>query len=195
MTDYIEALLAEQEGEEARREREALSLRADAQEAFAEGAERDGFSERGELAGTGGSGTRTYGGSGEMGGSGTRPYRESEAAGGSGIRPRRESGEKGGSGTRPYGIDRTVGGSGTRPYGMDGAALSLLDGGPFESAQAAWADRALRESLAALPVSRGETRVVTVRTPERGGDGWSPEGLDRAFRRDARRFDGGFSLL
>ena len=60
---------------------------------------------------------------------------------------------------------------------------------------AAWADRALRESLAALPVSRGETRVVTVRAPERGGDGWSPEGLDRAFRRDARRFDGGFQLL
>ena len=72
------------------------------------------------------------------------------------------------------------------------AARRELKGEVFS---AAWADRALRESLAALPVSRGETRVVTVRTPERGGDGWSPEGLDRAFRRDARRFDGGFSLL
>ena len=122
-----------------------------------------------------------------MGGSGTCPYGESKAAGGSGIRPRRKSGEKGGSGTRPYGAEKTAG----------GAALFLPDGGggSLEGAQAAWADRALRESLAALPVSRGETRVVTVRTPERGGDGWSPEGLDRAFRRDARRFDGGFSLL
>ena len=60
---------------------------------------------------------------------------------------------------------------------------------------AAWADRALRVSLTALPAPRGETRVTVLRPPEGGGTAWDPEGLDRAFRRDARRFDGGFSLL
>ena len=80
----------------------------------------------------------------------------------------------------------------SRPAADSSPARGELMG---EILSAAWADRALRVSLTALPAPRGETRVTVLRPPEGGGTAWGPEGLDRAFRRDARRFDGGFSLL
>ena len=58
--------------------------------------------------------------------------------------------------------------------------------------QAAW------RSLAPLPQAAGETRVVTLERPGRetgGGMALDAERLDRIFRRDARRFDGGMQLL
>lgn len=60
-----------------------------------------------------------------------------------------------------------------------------------------WMYQALKLSLRALPASRQESRVVTLQKPgerEKGG-AWDAAGLDRLVRRDARRFDGGFQLL
>ena len=193
MTDYIELLLAEQEDEETRREREALSLQADAQEGFAEGAERrEPALDRAERDSSPGRG-EPMDGAPPL----SRLRRQLSRQGGAGAgREMRRPPSVGFADSSPRGGAKDGAGNEMHPFRQP-AADSALPAGEFmrEVFSAAWADRALRESLAALPVSRGETRVVTVRTPERGGDGWSPEGLDRAFRRDARRFDGGFSLL
>ena len=196
MTDYIEALLAEQEDEEARRKKEEVALAGRAGAVMP--------------CGGGENGENVYPGAAEGGGPLPvgRAARDPAPAGAG--REKLLHGDERESPPHPAGkaghlppegkawgmwsgssFEEAVGGSlpGTAAAPAGGQTASARPAG------GAWADRALRESLAALPVSRGETRVVTVRTPERGGDGWSPEGLDRAFRRDARRFDGGFSLL
>ena len=92
--------------------------------------------------------------------------------------------------SQPAADSSPAGGELVRAGGL--AARRELRGEGFS---AAWADRALRASLTALPAPRGENRVTVLRPPEGGKTAWDPEGLDRAFRRDARRFDGGFSLL
>lgn len=58
-------------------------------------------------------------------------------------------------------------------------------------------DQAVRDSLAGLPRTEGESRMVTLE-PGGGDRGIRPpelRQLDRLVRRDARRFDGGFQLL
>lgn len=82
-------------------------------------------------------------------------------------------------------------GGGTRlPYGETGWTDRPGRG-------AAWLDGAVRRSLAAgsIPAGRGGQSVTVVRSAERNGGTMGAEGLDRLFRRDARRYDGGFQLL
>ena len=74
----------------------------------------------------------------------------------------------------------------------DGDGLELPVGGG-----AAWADQAVRASLAVLPGWEPSSGVSTVeRTADRPGwERLEAERLDRLFRRDARRYDGGYQLL
>ena len=54
-------------------------------------------------------------------------------------------------------------------------------------------DRGVR---VAEEIARRSGRNLTVTLPENGGNlpGWDPEEFDRAVERDARRYDGEFSL-
>ena len=62
---------------------------------------------------------------------------------------------------------------------------------------AQWVDQGVRDSLAALPEREAVSKIITVeRSAERlGGERLEAERLDRLFRRDARRYDGGYQLL
>lgn len=61
---------------------------------------------------------------------------------------------------------------------------------------AAWADRGVRTSLASLPAPPVPVPSAAGPAPASGTAGeLGAEALDRLFRRDARRYDGGFSLL
>lgn len=69
--------------------------------------------------------------------------------------------------------------------------------GPPTDGGARWADQAVRASLAALPGQEKGSGVITVeRTVDRPGEErLEAQRLDRLFRRDARRYDGGYQLL
>ena len=75
--------------------------------------------------------------------------------------------------------------------GGDGAA-----GGGIPSG-AAWLAEQVGRSLrpAVEQTGRSSGSVTVIRPAERGGGTVEAEGLDRMFRRDARRYDGGFQLL
>ena len=75
--------------------------------------------------------------------------------------------------------------------GGDGAA-----GGGIPSG-AAWLAEQVGRSLrpAVEQAGRSGGSVTVLRPVERGGGTVEAEGLDRMFRRDARRYDGGFQLL
>ena len=75
--------------------------------------------------------------------------------------------------------------------GGDGAA-----GGGIPSG-AAWLAEQVGRSLrpAVEQAGRSGGSVTVLRPVERGGGTVEAEGLDRLFRRDARRYDGGFQLL
>ena len=200
MTDYIEALLQEQEPART----EDLTWRVDGAESLVlPGEAADGADAAG--------GPGTAGGT-ETGGPGGRPA----AARGWGALALRQAGglpegersAAGGGDIEALGsADLDAGGAETAQGAGETAALFLREAAaagmaglaPVRAAAgdaAAWADRALRESLAAQPARPpAETRVAALRPAGPGGAAWGPEGLDRAFRRDARRFDGGFQLL
>ena len=62
---------------------------------------------------------------------------------------------------------------------------------------AAWLAEQVGRSLrpAVEQTGRSSGSVTVIRPAERGGGTVEAEGLDRMFRRDARRYDGGFQLL
>ena len=83
------------------------------------------------------------------------------------------------------------------------AAPALLgDGGDSPAgggrpSGAAWLAEQVGRSLrpAVEQTGRSGGSVTVIRPAERGGGTVEAEGLDRMFRRDARRYDGGFQLL
>ena len=83
------------------------------------------------------------------------------------------------------------------------AAPALLgDGGDSPAgggrpSGAAWLAEQVGRSLrpAVEQTGRSSGSVTVIRPAERGGGTVEAEGLDRMFRRDARRYDGGFQLL
>ena len=93
--------------------------------------------------------------------------------------------------------DRWCGGDGGKNGGADGST------GPAgahhripERVRGAWLDGLVRRSMEREWSGGTERRVVTVE--QYGGAVGAPaeaEALDRLFRRDARRYDGGFRLL
>ena len=85
-----------------------------------------------------------------------------------------------------------------------GAAAPALPGdggdgraGGGRPSGAAWLAEQVRRSLlpAVEQAGRSGGGVTVLRPAERGGGTVEVEGLDRMFRRDARRYDGGFQLL
>lgn len=68
-------------------------------------------------------------------------------------------------------------------------------GAAGESAAAALLS-GLRRAEAGAGLTHGQGRPISVVLPgaEESSPGWGPEELDRAVERDARRYDGGFSL-
>lgn len=85
-----------------------------------------------------------------------------------------------------------------------GAAAPALPGdggdgraGGGRSSGAAWLAEQVGRSLlpAVEQAGRSGGGVTVLRPVERGGGTVEAEGLDRMFRRDARRYDGGFQLL
>lgn len=182
MTDYLKALLLEQGGND---RTEDLTWREDGAETLVLPAGEEPENRPGMAAAGPDSSGEGHAGPQSWGVLSLRP-----AAGADGGRD--------GSGIRLSGggqLDTAV-------YGPDGTEYlsfhETADGGPAREAPgstAAWADGALRVSMTALTAPQGESRVISLRPPERGTEGWDPEALDRAFRRDARRFDGGVQLL
>ena len=87
--------------------------------------------------------------------------------------------------------------------GCGGAAPALPGGGGDgragggRSSGAVWLAEQVRRSLlpAVEQAGRSGGGVTVIRPAERGGGTVEAEGLDRMFRRDARRYDGGFQLL
>ena len=85
-----------------------------------------------------------------------------------------------------------------------GAAAPALPGDGGDSSAgggklsgAAWLAEQVGRSLrpAVEQAGRSGGGVTVIRPAERGGETVEAEGLDRMFRRDARRYDGGFQLL
>ena len=85
-----------------------------------------------------------------------------------------------------------------------GAAAPALPGDGGDSpagggrpSGAAWLAEQVGRSLrpAVEQAGRSGGSVTVIRPAERGGGTVEAEGLDRMFRRDARRYDGGFQLL
>ena len=85
-----------------------------------------------------------------------------------------------------------------------GAAAPALPGdggdspaGGGRSSVSAWLAEQVGRSLrpAVEQAGRSGGSVTVIRPAERGGGTVEAEGLDRMFRRDARRYDGGFQLL
>ena len=85
-----------------------------------------------------------------------------------------------------------------------GAAAPALPGDGGDSpagggrpSGAAWLAEQVGRSLrpAVEQTGRSGGSVTVIRPAERGGGTVEAEGLDRMFRRDARRYDGGFQLL
>ena len=97
-----------------------------------------------------------------------------------------------------------VGGLLRRLETSGGAAAPALPGdggdgraGGGRPSGAAWLAEQVRRSLlpAVEQAGRSGGGVTVLRPAERGGGTVEAEGLDRMFRRDARRYDGGFQLL
>ena len=97
-----------------------------------------------------------------------------------------------------------VGGLLRRLETSGGAAAPALPGdggdgraGGGRPSGAAWLAEQVRRSLlpAVEQAGRSGGGVTVLRPAERGGGTVEVEGLDRMFRRDARRYDGGFQLL
>ena len=97
-----------------------------------------------------------------------------------------------------------VGGLLRRLETSGGAAAPALPGdggdgraGGGRSSGAVWLAEQVRRSLlpAVEQAGRSGGGVTVLRPAERGGGTVEAEGLDRMFRRDARRYDGGFQLL
>lgn len=95
------------------------------------------------------------------------------------------------------GLRRWMAGEKTLPEAgvREAEGWTLPSGGGIKAAL--WADRAVRRSLeaAAGPVSAPLRPAPAAWTERPGAEGLEAERLDRLFRRDARRFDGGFQLL
>ena len=97
-----------------------------------------------------------------------------------------------------------VGGLLRRLETSGGAAAPALPGdggdgraGGGRPSGAAWLAEQVGRSLrpAVEQTGRSGGGVTVIRPAERGGGTVEAEGLDRMFRRDARRYDGGFQLL
>ena len=97
-----------------------------------------------------------------------------------------------------------VGGLLRRLETSGGAAAPALPGdggdgraGGGRPSGAAWLAEQVGRSLlpAVEQAGRSGGGVTVIRPAERGGGTVEAEGLDRMFRRDARRYDGGFQLL
>ena len=97
-----------------------------------------------------------------------------------------------------------VGGLLRRLETSGGAAAPALPGDGGDSpagggrpSGAAWLAEQVGRSLrpAVEQAGRSGGSVTVIRPAERGGGTVEAEGLDRMFRRDARRYDGGFQLL
>ena len=97
-----------------------------------------------------------------------------------------------------------VGGLLRRLETSGGAAAPALPGDGGDSpagggrpSGAAWLAEQVGRSLrpAVEQTGRSGGGVTVIRPAERGGGTVEAEGLDRMFRRDARRYDGGFQLL
>ena len=97
-----------------------------------------------------------------------------------------------------------VGGLLRRLETSGGAAAPALPGDGGDSpagggrpSGAAWLAEQVGRSLrpAVEQTGRSSGSVTVIRPAERGGGTVEAEGLDRMFRRDARRYDGGFQLL
>ena len=194
MTDYIEALLREQEPART----EDLTWRVDGAESLVlPGAAADGADAAGgaAAAGPGGRPAAARGwGTLALSRAVGLPAGGRTAAGGGDIEALGSADLDAGGAEAAQGAGETA-----ALFLREAAAAGMAELAPVRAAAgdaAAWADRALRESLAAQPARPpAETRVVALRPAGPGGAAWGPEGLDRAFRRDARRFDGGFQLL
>ena len=111
---------------------------------------------------------------------------------------------RGEDGAPPANAEAAAGGA--LLHGREGAretaALPVRRGGAGGGASApasgaAWLAEQVGRSLsqAAGSSARPAGSVTVIRPVERGGGTWEAESLDRMFRRDARRYDGGFQLL
>lgn len=99
-------------------------------------------------------------------------------------------------GPPPAGVREAVEHAGAAAPALPGdGGDSSAGGGKLSSA--AWLAEQVGRSLrpAVEQAGRSGGGVTVIRPAERGGGTVEAEGLDRMFRRDARRYDGGFQLL
>lgn len=87
------------------------------------------------------------------------------------------------------------GGEGAAPVVLGAGAVSAAGGG--RPSGAAWLAEQVGQSLrpAVEAAGRSGGSITVLRQIERSGGTVEAERLDRVFRRDARRYDGGFQLL
>ena len=99
-------------------------------------------------------------------------------------------------GPPPAGVREAVEHAGAAAPALPGDGGDSSAGGGKLSG-AAWLAEQVGRSLrpAVEQTGRSSGSVTVIRPAERGGGTVEAEGLDRMFRRDARRYDGGFQLL
>lgn len=99
-------------------------------------------------------------------------------------------------GPPPAGVREAVEHAGAAAPALPGDGGDSSAGGGKLSG-AAWLAEQVGRSLrpAVEQAGRSGGGVTVIRPAERGGETVEAEGLDRMFRRDARRYDGGFQLL
>ena len=99
-------------------------------------------------------------------------------------------------GPPPAGVREAVEHAGAAAPALPGDGGDSSAGGGKLSG-AAWLAEQVGRSLrpAVEQTGRSSGSVTVLRPAERGGGTVEAEGLDRMFRRDARRYDGGFQLL
>ena len=99
-------------------------------------------------------------------------------------------------GPPPAGVREAVEHAGAAAPALPGDGGDSSAGGGKLSG-AAWLAEQVGRSLrpAVEQAGRSGGSVTVIRPAERGGGTVEAEGLDRMFRRDARRYDGGFQLL
>ena len=99
-------------------------------------------------------------------------------------------------GPPPAGVREAVEHAGAAAPALPGDGGDSSAGGGKLSG-AAWLAEQVGRSLrpAVEQTGRSGGSVTVIRPAERGGGTVEAEGLDRMFRRDARRYDGGFQLL
>lgn len=100
------------------------------------------------------------------------------------------------TGPPPAGVREAVEHAGAAAPALPGDGGDSSAGGGKLSG-AAWLAEQVGRSLrpAVEQAGRSGGGVTVIRPAERGGETVEAEGLDRMFRRDARRYDGGFQLL